>query len=209
MTRIKICGLTRREDVECALEGGAHALGFVFEETSPRYVFRHISKIEELVPKVPFVTKVAVFGKLPRPLPDLLLHMFDAIQFVEGEPEGWNRGVLRVVRIHEGKLLGRDSISEPDAIVLDSFDPVQFGGTGKKIDWDVAEDFARNSGTPVVLAGGLTPENVFEAVERVRPFGVDVSSGVEDSPGVKNRTLILKFIEEVQRADRMANSRPT
>lgn len=202
MTRVKICGLTRKEDVECALEGGAHALGFVFEETSPRYVFRFVSNLEELVPRAPFVTRVAVFGKLPHPLPDFLSSpLFDAIQFVEGEPAGWNKGVFRVFRVDGSKVLGRDSNFAAEAIVLDSYTPTQFGGTGKPLDWKVAREFVQKAATPVVLAGGLTPENVREAVETVRPFGVDVSSGVEDSPGVKNPARVLKFLEEVRKAD--------
>ncbi|HWP30364.1 MAG TPA: phosphoribosylanthranilate isomerase [Fimbriimonadales bacterium] len=202
MTRVKICGLTRREDVECALEVGAHALGFVFEETSPRYVFRYVTNIEELVPRVPFVTRVAVFGKLPKPLPDFLFSpLFDAIQFVEGELTGWNRMVFRVVRIDKDQVLNQDSLIAPDALVLDTYAPDQFGGTGKQMDWEVAKEFVRKTKLPVVLAGGLTPENVRAAVEKVRPFGVDVSSGVEDLPGVKNPVKISTFIENVRMVD--------
>jgi phosphoribosylanthranilate isomerase len=193
VTRVKICGLTNAHDSEAAIDAGADALGFVFERTSPRYVGDGELAWLSVLPPVP--VKVAVFGRVDRPVPKGL---FDVVQGVEWEvfPEPAPK------RIHAIRLrLGQkpqdvvDTLIHANLVVLDAFSDAGWGGTGKKVDWDLAAEVVKLSRTPIMLAGGLTPENVAEAVARVKPFGVDVSSGVEERPGVKDVGKVRAFIQ--------------
>ncbi|HWA83769.1 MAG TPA: phosphoribosylanthranilate isomerase [Fimbriimonadaceae bacterium] len=208
MTRVKICGLTQTEDVEKAIELGADALGFVFEPNSPRYIG---SRANDLIAAVePYAICVGVYGQfhsVDRP------HL-NAVQFTElggtasiFSSVGFGRmppaiKALRVTGREEPGLalkMAEDWLRqfriEPRGLLLDAFDPEKHGGTGKRVDWEFAAEFVRLSARPVILAGGLTPENVAEAVEKVRPYAVDVSSGVEASPGVKDHAKMRDFIQ--------------
>jgi phosphoribosylanthranilate isomerase len=211
--KVKICGLTRSEDVDKAIELGADAIGFVFEPTSPRYVG---SKGDDLIDAVePYVLCVGVFGEL-RSVEAMNLN---AVQFADlGGPGsilssvGFSRmpPAIKSIRVSAKEDPGltlkltedwlRQFHIRPRALLLDAYDPKLFGGTGKTIDWGFAADVVRLSSRPVILAGGLTADNVAEAIEKVRPYAVDVSSGVEESPGVKDHAKMRDFIQAAKQA---------
>lgn len=194
MTRVKICGLRRREDVECAVEAGADALGFVFEPTSPRFVGDEgpqpwLAEFE--------LPKVAVFGPA-RPIYNL--ERFDWAQVIGPAHPSWPTGFRRAAVLRLGPTLDLESaldsldLDGAFAIHLDAHRNSEYGGTGETIDWDLAAEIVARIPKPVILAGGLTPENVARAIERVRPWMVDVSSGVEDVPGVKSPSKVRAFV---------------
>lgn len=197
MTRVKICGLTRLEDVLLAVEAGADAVGFVLEPTSPRCV--PPDRLRALLEAVPaWVSRVLVYGPRPEVLPDV---PFDYVQCLPpAPPAGRWLGCVR---------LGPERVPCPDlgefqgaeAIVLDAFHPGAYGGTGRTVDWGLAARFASGCGKPVILAGGLRPENVGEAIRTVRPYAVDVSSGVEARPGEKDHGWLRAFLQAVLEAD--------
>ena len=199
MTWVKICGLRRQEDAELARELGADALGFIFEPTSPRYVGEADWKPDwiEGVDAEP----VAVYGPAPTVYPDKL---FKTIQASDWSKAGRLEGRAKQLVARIGPVDTADRVlrylSGVDRLVLDAYDSKDFGGTGKKVDWDLAAEIAERSPVPVVLAGGLTPENVAEAIQRVKPFGVDVSSGIEKEPGVKDPERLRAFIEAAKGA---------
>ncbi len=201
MIHVKICGLTRRQDVEYALECGADSLGFVFEPTSPRCVLKNGINIENLVSDVPEGKHVvAVFGNLPTQ-PINLPDRFDSIQYIEGDSSIFSKPyrIIRTIR------LAKDSVPsynfpDVDAILIDAYHERYLGGTGTTTDWDSARMIRQNTALPVFLAGGLTPENVRMAIKKVEPYGVDVSSGVEDKPGMKDPVKLKTFIFEAKKA---------
>lgn len=197
--RVKICGITNLEDALAAVEAGADALGFMFYEASPRNVSPGtVAGIVSQLP--PFVAKVGVFVNAPdetvcRNVADCGL---DTLQFHGDEtPESCRRfaplKVYKAFRIHGLESLHALAGYQTDAWLLDSFVPGQPGGTGSTFNWDLAVE-AKKLGRPVILAGGLTLENVAEAVSKVRPYAVDVSSGVESSPGRKDPARLRDFI---------------
>jgi phosphoribosylanthranilate isomerase len=191
---VKICGITRVDDAQAAVEAGAQALGFVFWRDSPRFIdpFRARAIVRTLPA---FVTTVGVFVNQPPEYAAGVASLvpLDAVQLHGDEP------VDSVARIGRPviKALTLDAASRPEVlavwpasvtILLDAHDPLRRGGTGRTIDWEAAAAVAATR--RAVLAGGLNPENVGPAVDRVRPFGIDVSSGVERSPGVKDHERI-------------------
>ncbi len=186
---VKICGITRPQDAERAVALGATAIGFIFWPSSPRRVGLEAARsIGRLVPAS--VLKVGVFvdapaAELARTVGEAGL---DAVQLHGSESPDLVRGL-------EARVIKAVALGSPDAdariaqwtgttLLLDAHDPVRHGGTGRVVDWDRASGLARRH--EVILAGGLNPENVAEAVRRVRPAGIDVSSGVEQIPGVKD-----------------------
>lgn len=211
MTRVKICGLTRPKDVECAIECGASAIGFVFEPSSPRCILNFDTAEDAFAVATGYSTRVAVFGHYP--LSDSsgvdmdrfvsLLGKCDAVQALN-EPPLFHGKKFLVIRLPADEPINIDSV---DAVVLDAFDPVMLGGTGKTLDWGIAAEYRQAIAKPIVLAGGLTPENVFEAVQVVRPYAVDVSSGVEEAPGKKDHGRIRAFFDAVRDADRSLRGR--
>lgn len=202
MTRVKICGITNVEDARAAVELGADALGFILVHKSPRYVPE--TDLESLTGAVPpLVSRIGVCQDLQQVLPEWIGY-FDAMQVYAGplNPARRLRGI-RALRIRNAI-----SVEEVDlacegaaALLLDAYHPEKLGGSGETFDWEIAAAIRKSSKLPVILAGGLTPENVGGAVHRVRPYGVDVSSGVEKSPGRKDHAKIKAFIEAVQQAD--------
>lgn len=197
MTRVKICGITRREDAEVAIELGAHALGFILEPTSKRYL-REVPAWIEILP--PYVAKVAVFGNMPADFDD---PRFDAVQAsAESLPLDSRFDNIAAVRCKADdsvqSILAKSECA--GAIHLDAFVEGNYGGTGRCIDWALAAEIVRASPKPVILAGGLTPENVAEAIRRVKPYAVDLSSGVEESPGIKDPVKLKHFFEAVRMA---------
>jgi phosphoribosylanthranilate isomerase len=191
LVRVKICGLTRPEDVDFAVEVGADALGFVLEPTSPRYVGEEYEHLTMRVP--PFIDRVAVFGRTR----DISLAGFEAVQAVEW-PVMPRVSIRRIHALRVQGLLPTEVPAEwlgADALLLDSYKEGLYGGTGLTMDWEFASSVVRAFPKHMILAGGLTPENVAEAIRIVRPYAVDVSSGVESSPGVKDHGKMRAFVE--------------
>ncbi|MCA9750958.1 MAG: phosphoribosylanthranilate isomerase [Gemmatimonadetes bacterium] len=203
-TWIKICGITRLEDALVAAEAGADALGFVFAE-SPRRVS------EELVRAIvrdlpPHVLRVGVFvDETPAKVAGVIAATeIDRVQ-LHGFEEPMVRElagtrVLKAFRARGEEVLEEIRERAEPTFLLDSWSATVAGGTGERFDWSLARRAAELG--RMILAGGLTPENVADAIATVRPFGVDVSSGVEDSPGLKNAERIRAFIDAVRAADR-------
>ena len=191
---VKICGITRLDDAEAAVDAGATALGFVFWPDSPRFIDPY--RARAIVRALPaFVTTVGVFVNQPAefiagvaslvPLGAVQLHGDETA----GSVEKIGRPVIKALTLDIASQADRlASWPAGVTILLDAHDPVRRGGTGRAVDWEAAAVIAAERRT--ILAGGLTPDNIGEAIERVRPFGIDVSSGVEQSPGVKDRGRI-------------------
>lgn len=187
---VKICGLRRQEDAELALALGADLLGFVGEPSSPRYVGEGWGP--DWLMKLP-VPRVAVYGVARQASP-----VFTHVQ-AHTWPVDWDdpRPRLSVWRL--GDPAGEPAM-EGAYRVLDAYHPQHHGGLGQRIDWDEAARIVAASATPVVLAGGLDADNVAEAIRRVRPAGVDVSSGTEKAPGIKDPERLKAFIENARSA---------
>lgn len=200
--RIKICGITRIEDALAAVAAGADAIGLVFYAKSPRAVTPAQAKaIVAALP--PFVTSVGLFVDMPRAeLKQLLAEVpLDLLQFHGDEsPEdcaGHGRPFIKALRVKPGDDVAAAIARYPDAagILLDTYVPGTPGGTGEAFDWSLVP---RDAAKPVVLAGGLTPENVGDAIRQVRPYAVDVSGGVEASKGIKDAAKIKAFIQRAR-----------
>jgi len=197
VTRVKICGLTRPGDVEIAVREGASAIGIMLDASSKRYVSDTGQLAELFAATPPYVARVAVFGILG-PLPDGVT--FDAIQFVEGPLSSIEARGIRAYRIAPGD---RPPAPWPsaDAILLDAKVEGLMGGTGTTVDEETARDWIASSPLPTILAGGLNPENVADKIAALGPYAVDVSSGVELSPGLKDGEKIRRFCDAVRGAD--------
>lgn len=190
MTRVKVCGVRRLEDAMLAVELGASAIGFVFWPGSPRFIDPHRARaIAAALP--PGVTPVGVFVDQPVEfvasvaglvsLGGVQLHGFEAV----GDYARVRPHLIKAIAVSNGFDPASASGLPPHVtVLLDAHDPVRRGGTGRTIDWSVAATVAAKRRT--ILSGGLHPDNVVEAVSRVRPYMIDVSSGVESAPGVKD-----------------------
>jgi len=206
-TRIKICGITNREDAVAAVEAGAHALGFMFFENSKRHVsFTRAAEIIHEVP--PFVAKVGVFVDAAEDFVRKAIEStgIDTLQFHGAESPEYCAKFSPMKVIKAFRMRGRESLDaclryRDHAWLLDSYVTGAEGGTGVAFDWNLAVDATRLTRL-VILAGGLKPESVGEAVSKVHPYAVDVSSGVESSPGRKDHGKITAFIRAVQQAGR-------
>jgi len=203
MIRIKICGITNSEDALHAAACGADALGFVFYDKSPRAVTPE--QVRQIVAELtPFVTTVGLFvNEAPEKIRQISDFCgLDVLQLHGDEgPEQCvypPRRVLKALRVKgEESLVGLDDF-QVSALLLDAWRPDSYGGTGHVCDWQLAERVAARR--RVILAGGLTPDNVAEAIRRVRPYGVDVSSGVESAPGQKDPERVAAFIRNARAA---------
>ncbi|MFM1897266.1 MAG: hypothetical protein RLZZ385_2340 [Pseudomonadota bacterium] len=206
-TRIKICGITRNEDALAAARLGADAIGLVFHDSSPRAV--KPSMITALLKDLPpFVT---VVGLVVNPEPAqvhaiLASGLVQCLQFHGQEPAVFIQGFplprLKAIRVQDSSAL--DSLAAYQGvatILLDAYDPQAAGGTGRSFDWSIARRAVTQGHDSLVLAGGLTADNVGEAIIQVRPWGVDVSSGVEAAPGIKDAMKMERFIATVREAD--------
>jgi phosphoribosylanthranilate isomerase len=194
---IKICGITRAEDAQVAVAAGARAIGLVFWPESPRFIDPYRArKIVATLP--PFITPVGVFVNQPLDYVNAVASLvrLGAVQLHGDETIEYATAVSAPVikALHLGNA-PVDAWPDRITILLDAHDPQRRGGTGTTVDWTVAAAIAARR--PVLLAGGLTPENVADAIARVRPRGIDVSSGVERAPGVKNHEQIQIFCEAV------------
>lgn len=217
MTVVKICGLTTREDALAAIEAGADMLGFNFYPPSPRYIApEDCARIVSALPKS--VTLVGVFvnapveqvaaildfcglhlAQLSGDEPPEILHALGERAFKALRPA--NRVAL------EKALLEYPPRPAPPAFLIDAFVKNQYGGTGQAADWSLARLVARS--VPILLAGGLTPENVAAAIQQVRPWGVDVASGVEATPGRKDHQKMRAFLQAVRQTESTVQQRGT
>ena len=194
---VKICGITRPEDAEAAVEAGAGAIGFIFWPNSPRFIDPHRARtIAAALP--PFVTAVGVFVNQPLAYVNGVASLvaLGAVQLHGDETPEYAAGVSRPAM--KAISVGRDEARlwpSRVRLLLDVHDPMARGGTGRTIDWAAAADLSARR--EVLLAGGLTPDNVADAVARVRPFGIDVSSGVERAPGIKDHERLRALFEAV------------
>lgn len=200
--RVKICGLTRPEDVAAACAAGADAVGFVFYEKSPRYVApARAAALARALP--PFVQAVGLFVDAAPDFIDAVLETvpLDLLQFHGDEtPQACRlpgRPYLKAVRVNAETDLLEYAADFDDArgLLLDSYVPNVPGGTGERFDWALIPP---NLPLPVVLSGGLTPDNVAAAVHQVRPWAVDVSSGVEAAKGIKDPHKVAQFIAKAK-----------
>ena len=205
MTRVKICGITRPEDALVAAKAGADAIGLVFYAKSPRHVtIQQAAEVISVLP--PFVTTVGLFVDADKDfINDVLdgVHL-DLLQFHGNEaPEECRRyGVpyLKAVRVKKGEDLVQYASLYSDArgLLLDAYVAGVPGGTGHTFDWDLIPG---DLPLPIILSGGLDPTNVTKAVQKVKPWAVDVSSGVEMSKGIKDAAKVTAFIEGARNAD--------
>lgn len=201
-TRIKFCGMTRTEDVQRAIELGVDALGFVFVKESARCLT--IGQARKLIEKVPpFVVAVGLFMDTePCAIEDIIRHTgLNLLQFHGSENEEFCRQ-FRMPYLKAVPVGSTDSVagfcagfSSASGFVLDSHAAGQMGGTGKTFAW---HRIPQSLDRPVVLAGGLTPENVAQAVREARPYAVDVSSGIETTQGIKDTGKMKQFIKETR-----------
>jgi len=205
---VKICGITNLEDALAAVGFGADALGFVFHETSPRSVsIENAARISQKLP--PHIVKVGVFVDAPEEtvLRAIAACGLNVLQFHGGESPEYccQFGLMSVkaFRMRDAASLEELPRYPTDAWLLDSYVEDKPGGTGKKFNWELARE-AQRLGRPIFLAGGLTHENVADAVRLVKPYAVDVSSGVEASPGKKDLKKLKAFIEAAKHFDQEA-----
>ncbi len=205
-TRIKICGITDEDGVISACDAGADAVGFVFHPKSRRFI--EPEEAFELVAYLPpFVSSVGLYvdASVERfsdieeicPTDRVQLHGDESDDVVQR----CGPGVIKAVRFDQATIARElqrwDALDEVDAVLVDG----SAGGEGKSFDWTLLSEHTHLCTKPLILAGGLTPENVGEAIRIIRPYGVDVSSGVESEPGVKSAELIEAFCKAVRRAD--------
>jgi phosphoribosylanthranilate isomerase len=208
MVRVKICGITSAADAQAAIEAGANLLGFNFYQKSPRHISEEqAAEIRSRLPKK--IKAVGIFvNRLPADVIALRSSLeLDAVQLHGDEsPEAVAEiapivPVIKAFRVEpEFPLTTLDKYARAFAFLFDAAHTDQYGGTGRTTDWDVAR--RASSSHRIILAGGLKVENVAAAVRIVRPYGIDVASGVETSPGKKDRGLLREFIQEVRRAER-------
>jgi phosphoribosylanthranilate isomerase len=203
-TRIKVCGITNLDDALSVVEAGADALGFVFYPQSPRSIDPESAReIIRILP--PLVTSVGIFvNEHIEKVQEIAKHCFlDLLQFHgEESPEycDWfSRRVVKAFRIRDSIPLDEMKRYNVSGFLLDTYSKDLPGGTGVSFDWSLVRESVHQK--PLVLAGGLTPESVGEAIGEIRPYAVDVSSGVEKSPGSKAPEKIRQFILAVQETD--------
>jgi len=201
-TRVKICGLTREQDVQAAVQAGADAIGLVFYEPSPRYV--EIELAQRLAESVPaFVTVTGLFVNAGQACIQAVLDKvrIDLLQFHGDEPATFcaqfSRPYIKALRVADDTDIAAyaEEYISSRALLLDTYQKGTPGGTGNAFNWDL---IPRNIALPVILAGGLGPDNVADAIRKVQPFAVDVSGGVEEDKGIKDINKIRAFMKEVQ-----------
>lgn len=207
MTRIKICGITNKEDAEEAVKLGADALGFVFANSPRRVSIEAASRLIQGLP--PFVLTVGLFvdEEEAQAIEVMRRCKLQVLQFHGNEPPHYcrefkqKRRVIKAFRIKDKVGLQQLRDYDVDGYLLDAFVTGVPGGTGQTFDWDLAIE-ATGLVKPIILSGGLNPDNVGEAIRKVKPYAVDVSSGVEVKPGKKDSGLMKKFVEAVKLADK-------
>lgn len=198
--KVKICGITNLEDALAAVDFGADALGFVFYKGSPRYISPDAAR--EIIRQLPpLITTVGVFvDETPERIEETLRHVpIDIAQLHGHEPPEsclLSRRVIKAIRVKELSDLEPLKRYKVSAFLLDTYTPESLGGTGQIFNWDIAVA-AKQFGN-IILAGGLNPENIERAIRWVRPYAVDVSSGIEEEKGKKNLRKMRLFIERAK-----------
>ncbi len=218
MTWVKICGMTNLEDALVAVEAGADAVGFVFYEKSPRCV--SVEMAREIVAKLPgSVEKVGVFvGGAFESITEMLrlsgltvaqIYPRGSLVLTDDSLRDFPFRVIPAISaaaVDENEISGfyasRDAGDRVVAMLIDSGNSERPGGTGERFDWQEMAGLAHGTGSRLVVAGGLNPENVGDAIETLHPWGVDVSSGVEERPGKKDPEKVRAFVRAVREADR-------
>jgi phosphoribosylanthranilate isomerase len=209
---VKICGITNPEDAAWAAECGATAIGLIFARESPRKIALETAKrIVSLLPDS--VQRIGVFVNEPVELVNRYVRALGlAYAQLHGEEQPdycrtVEGNVIKAVRVADHRDIDRLKEYRVSAFLLDAFSPQKRGGTGRTFNWSLAIE-AKEYGLPVILSGGLNPENVVEAIEIVAPAGVDASSGVETSPGKKDREKVRSFVERAMGAFEKFAARP-
>jgi len=207
MVLVKICGITNAADARAACEAGANSLGFNFYPKSPRFIAKaDAAKIRTQLPAE--VEAVGVFVNLPAPeIAELHRELrFNAVQLHGDESPEAVADLARALKVIKAFRVDKNfpmerfaAYPEASAFLLDAAESGQFGGTGQTTDWEAARQAA--AAHRIILAGGLTVENIADAIRTVRPYGVDVASGVENKPGRKDHGRVREFIQEVRRAE--------
>jgi phosphoribosylanthranilate isomerase len=201
MVRIKICGITNKEDALLAVDMGTNALGFIFYKESKRYI-EPDSALGIISNLPPFVTTVGIFVNQDL---DEIINIrdkvgFDIFQLHGDESPSFckqlGKNVIKTIRVEDNLNPEEIAPYSVHAILFDSYSTKDFGGTGESFSWQILKDFDRSK--TIILSGGLTPENVTQAIQIVNPYAVDVSSGVEDYPGKKNPEKLRRFIKAVK-----------
>jgi len=208
-TRVKMCGTTRQEDAMAAVRFGVDALGFIFYPKSPRFISsENMARIVEQLP--PLIDRVGVFVNAPLKeviataevgLSYLQLHGDESVDYCrELRQHLPSCGIIKAFRVGEKS---READFTPyddcvDAFLLDTYVSGESGGTGKIFDWSIIEQLKLRQ--PIFLAGGLNPDNVQQAIAEVQPFAVDINSGVESEPGVKDHSRLMKLMQLVQQS---------
>jgi phosphoribosylanthranilate isomerase len=203
--KVKICGITNLPDAKAAVAAGADVLGFVFYEHSPRFIsWEAAAAITRELP--PFVIRAGVFVDAPedavvRAIRECGLNL---LQFHGQETPDYclQFGIMsmKAFRVRDAASLQAVREYPTDAWLLDAYTPGKLGGTGEVFNWDLARE-AQAWGRPIFLAGGLTPDNVAEAIRQAGPYAVDVSSGVEAAPGKKDAGRVKAFVEAAKRVE--------
>jgi len=218
--RIKFCGITLLEDALASVRLGVDALGFVFFKESPRYIKPELAK--EIIKNLPpFVSSVGIFVNEDIRFIEECIELcgLNAVQ-LHGDEDidycmafknllsgygkvSWTKGVklIKAIRIKDRDSIRSIENCPADAFLLDTYKSNVYGGTGQGFDRSIAI-LAKEYGKDIIVAGGLTPNNVYKMIKDVRPYGVDVSSGIESSPGKKNLELMEEFVKEVRRAEK-------
>ncbi|MBT0663198.1 phosphoribosylanthranilate isomerase [Geobacter pelophilus] len=201
MVKVKICGITNHEDALAAIDAGADSLGFVFHEKSPRNVSPQ--RAAAIIAKLPpFVQTVGLFVDADVERVNWVADFcgLDLVQLHGDEDPDYcpeiRRRIIKAFRVKDAATLKTLARYQVAGYLLDAWSPSAHGGTGTSFDWSLARELAGNR--PIILAGGLTPENVRDALDIVRPYAVDVSSGVEAAPGRKDPDKIRAFIRAVK-----------
>lgn len=204
MTKVKICGITNLEDAQLAIEAGCDALGFIFADSLRKISIENVSYILKNIP--PFISCVGVFANQPvsfikevlknAPLDTLQFHGEEIPQILlQFKP---HKKIIKTIRIKDIDSLNIvASYKEADAFLLDTYSKDQLGGTGRTFDWNIAQE-AKKLNKSIILSGGLNLDNIEEAIRKIRPYAVDVCSGVEATPGKKSKNLLEQFISIVK-----------
>ena len=199
--KVKICGMTNLKDVKVAVDGGVDAVGFIFYKKSPRSVT--MQAVREIVLELPpFVDSVGVFVDETAEQINKIADRcnLDRVQLHGDESPAFckkiRRRVIKVIRVKDIQSLKKLSDYPVSSFLLDTFSEDQYGGTGKVFDWNLA--YSAKKYGPIILAGGLTPINVRQAIQRIQPYGVDVCSGVESQPGIKDHKKMQAFLKNIK-----------
>jgi phosphoribosylanthranilate isomerase len=209
MVKIKICGITNLDDANLAVRLGADALGFIFAPSPRRINPQTARDIIRHIP--PFVKAVGVFvDEAPESIEKIIAFCgIDLVQMHGDEPpeicDRFMPRTIKALRIADDSAIKSAAVykGKVKALLLDSYSEKMAGGTGKGFDWDIAIKIRDSSGIPIILAGGIGPSNIEEAISRVRPYAVDVNSGIEEHPGKKSKSLMEELFKNLNRVKRI------